>query len=214
METLQHKYKSFTNEILELKEEGNTGLVTFAFSKFLEVDSYGDRVFKGAFKKTINENFKRIFWNLNHDRYIRPGIILKLWEDSQFAYSRVKANLEIPIGREVFLQEKFFYENKQPLEHSYKYDAIDFSENEYGGYDLKQIRLYEVSTLYMWGANAGTPTTAVKSYSEIEKKIYELENIVNQLKAENQTLINSTAKNSIEAKKPIDWAIINKMLNK
>ena len=124
--------------------------VVFAFSKF-DYDSDGDYTVKGAFDKTINEvgpkgtNRIRHVWN--HDQKGLPvGALNDSWRDDEYQYA--SSNILKNQRAEDVLDA---YKNGAINEHSYWGKAYNTGVNEKGGKLIKEVRLFEVSTV-LWGA--------------------------------------------------------------
>jgi HK97 family phage prohead protease len=126
--------------------------VIFAFSKFNDYDSDNDITYQGAFSKTIKESgpegANRIRHVWGHDKENVPiGSIKKLWEDSEFAYAHVKM-LKNQKANDVFEA----YKEEAINEHSYWGKSFNLTKNERGGYIIKEVKLYEISSV-LWGAS-------------------------------------------------------------
>lgn len=204
------KYKNFIKEVTNVNENG---VIEFAFSAFNEVDSYGDRTMPGFWKKSWNENKNRIFWLFNHSSNTRPGLIKEMYEDDKYVYAKVKANLNSLDGREVWEQEKFFFKESQPLEHSFGYYEIQdkLKKNDFGGVDLYEVKLLEISTLIIKAANPNTPTLDVKSFNTLESKMIELEKKYHELLQSLQT--KQPEKPTELIKKTIDYNKLYELIN-
>jgi len=181
----------------ELKDLDNEGQVSFYFSKFDIQDSDRDVILKGAFKKT-KENIKRIKHFYNHNMYNVPGVLKEIGEDSKGAFAVSQLALKTQLGNDVYEQ----YKAGIISEHSFGYDVMKSEWNEDKTVQtIKEIKLYEVSSLTAWGANPETNVIDVKSmeylnmllksnkYEEkIVTKINEVLNYLESLKAVDETL--------------------------
>ncbi len=154
------------------------GIVTGYFSKFDNVDSDGDIIRKGAFKKTIAEQGPgstqpRIKHLMNHNVSQPLGKIMDLKEDATgLAY-------ESQIGTHSLGQDFIkMVESGLITEHSIGFRTIKRNQlQEYQGYmknpakgwhELTELHLMEGSSLTAWGANALTPITGLKGIAEID----------------------------------------------
>jgi HK97 family phage prohead protease len=125
--------------------------VVFAFSKFNDYDSDDDITMNGAFSKTIRESgpqgADRIRHVFNHDKSSPPiGRILKMWEDSDFAYAHSKM-----VNNQTANDVWDAYKEGALNEHSYFGKSYNPERNEKGGIVIKEVKLFEVSTV-LWGA--------------------------------------------------------------
>lgn len=191
------KSKSLKSDVIDTTDEG---IVTIAISKFDVIDSYGDIVRKGAFKKTFKESGNRIKHVMDHQlrQMAVVGLPMKMYEDDSHAIVVSKLNLEKQIARDLFSDYKFFQDNGKTLEHSYMYETMKKNENNaIKGEEIAELKMYEYSTVAL-GANEHTPLLDLKSldFSDIEKleeflrkndvtntKGKQIEEIIKQIKA-------------------------------
>ena len=152
MNTMILKTKS--NEVDE------KGVVTIAVSAFGNVDYQGDIVEKGAYTKSLKENFNRIKHLLNHDEDKLIGCPVKGWEDNKHLVMVSELNLDTQLGRDVYSFYKQYQKNGMTLEHSIMANAVkrDTTDKRI----IKELKLWEFSTLYGWGANERTPLLELK----------------------------------------------------
>jgi HK97 family phage prohead protease len=162
--------------------------VVFAFAQFDNPDADKDVTFKGAFKKTMQEmgpkGSDRVAHLWGHEKKTIPpiGKVLDLWEDNEFAYARSKM-LKSNLANDVLNA----YEEKAIKEHSYWGQAINPEKNNLGGYNFKELRLMEVSTV-IWGAQENARLvemvkSGVRDPQELESYINDLVNFVKKGKA-------------------------------
>jgi HK97 family phage prohead protease len=142
--------------------DSKKSIVTGYFSSFGNKDSDGDIIIKGAFNRTIEERGPqsknpRIKHLLNHRSDQPLGKITLLMEDDKGLYYESK------IG-DHFLGKEFIamVESDLITEHSIGFRIIDKEETR-EAILLKEIQLWEGSSLTFFGANASTPLTGVKS---------------------------------------------------
>lgn len=153
--------------------DGST--VTGICSVMGNLDDYSDRIWPGAFQKTIKERGSRLLHLWQHDfsnppiaviKSIRevaraelPPIVLERAPEAMGGVEVVREYLNTPRAQEVL-------ENLRagaPLEMSFAYDAVkyDFEEKPDAKYEwdrirnLREVRLYETSDV-LWGANDAT----------------------------------------------------------
>lgn len=155
--TREHKAFKF-----DLESVGEGGEFSGYAAVFGNVDSGGDVIEKGAFLKTIAEDFDRIKILSQHQDYELPiGKPLELREDSKGLFIRAKIS-DTQKGRDIQTLLKDGVLN----ELSIGYDAVDF---EYDGdthiRHLKELRLWEVSVV-TWAMNELAQIDEVKSLAE------------------------------------------------
>ena len=119
-DTPQREYKS-VSFVLESADE-NTGEFSGYAAVFGNVDSGGDVIEKGAFAKTIVEDFARIKILSQHNSYDLPiGKPLELREDEKGLYIRGKIS-DTQTGRDI----RTLLKDGVLAELSIGYDAVDF----------------------------------------------------------------------------------------
>lgn len=158
--------------------DGIKGIVTGYFSRFNNVDSDGDIIRPGAFKKTIKEQGPdsgqpRIKHLLNHDPSQPLGKLMSLKEDKTgLAYeSQVGTHtlgqdfikmIESGLITEHSIGFRIMKRNQlQPYENYIKNPSV-------GMYEITELKLYEGSSLTAWGANPLTPITGLKSEVDVD----------------------------------------------
>lgn len=150
------KNKSFKLNVKELNLEKNE--VLFYPSVFDNLDDGGDIIVKGAFAKTIRENFDRIkvfFWH-GQDRHEAPiGKPLEIIEDDFGLLVRAKI-AQTERGKEVLELLK----TGVITEGSIGYQIIK-DEWTKDGHIIREVKLMEVSFV-PWGMNSATRVLAVK----------------------------------------------------
>jgi HK97 family phage prohead protease len=125
--------------------------VVFAFSKLNDYDSDEDYTEKTAFDKTMKESgpdgSNRIRHVWNHDRKELPiGKPMRMWRDNEYAYTESKM-----LDNQKALDAWDAYKEGAINEHSYWGKSYNTGINEKGGKIIKEVKLYEVSTV-LWGA--------------------------------------------------------------
>ena len=159
-DTPQREYKS-VSFVLESADE-NTGEFSGYAAVFGNVDSGGDIIEKGAFAKTIVEDFARIKILSQHNSYDLPiGKPLELREDEKGLYIRGKIS-DTQTGRDI----RTLLKDGVLAELSIGYDAVDFEwDGDSGIRHLKEIKLWEVS-IVTWAMNDQAKINDVKSLVE------------------------------------------------
>jgi len=159
-------YKSFSDGAAFKDADAKQGIVTGYFSKFDNVDSDGDIIRKGAFTKTIKENFSRIKHLMNHNPSQPLGVIKSLIEDGNgLAY-------ESQIGKHA-LGVDFIKMVESGLISEHSIGFISVKKNQLKDNaditEITEIKLYEGSSLTAWGANPLTPLTGLKAEFDVDK---------------------------------------------
>ncbi len=161
---MSYKKLNTKSAISDVDEE--KGIVKIQVSAFNNVDSYGDIMHEKAFNKTIADfnggARTRIKHLKNHDPSQLLGVPLEMSATKDGLVIVSKINLDKTLGRETFSDYKFFAENGDTLEHSIGYQTVK-KENTKAGLLLKEVRMFEYSTLDFLGANPETPLLGLKN---------------------------------------------------
>jgi len=160
-----YNYKSFD---LELKNvDAKKGIVSGYFSAFGMVDSDGDIMMPGAFKRSINDwgpdGKGRIKHLLNHNPSQPLGKITSLKEDSYGLLYTSQIGTH-QLGKD-FIK---MVESGLIGEHSIGFRTLQEQKSDMGN-ELRDVMLFEGSSLTAWGANENTPLVGMKSLKSIEK---------------------------------------------
>ncbi|MDW9370054.1 HK97 family phage prohead protease [Sinorhizobium meliloti] len=151
---------------LEIKAD-STGRISGYGSVFGNVDSYGERVLPGAFKKSLEEHKRRgsrikMLWQ--H----RPDVPIGTWhqaaEDSKGLILEGTINLKTDAGRNAY--EHIAAGDVDSL--SIGYLEKEVQQNRDGVRDLIELDLYEVSPV-TFPANRSAMISGAKSQAEIEQ---------------------------------------------
>lgn len=153
------EYKSFKFELESADESGEFSGYAAVFGN---KDSGGDIIEKGAFSKTIREDFDRIKILSQHtDCELPIGKPLELREDDKGLFIRGKIS-DTAKGRDIQTLMKDGVLN----ELSIGYDAVEFDYDiGQGVRRLKEIKLWEVS-IVTWAMNDQAKIDEVKSLVE------------------------------------------------
>lgn len=150
-----HSFKAFKFELENVDESGEFSGYAAVFGN---IDDGGDIIEKGAFSKTIKEDFSRIKILSQHDDSDLPiGKPIELREDDKGLYIRGKIS-DTQRGRDIRTLLKDGVLN----ELSIGYDALIFDIDAQGIRHLKEIRLWEIS-IVMWAMNDQAKIDEVKS---------------------------------------------------
>ena len=153
------EYKSFKFELESADESGEFSGYAAVFGN---KDRGSDIIEKGAFSKTIREDFDRIKILSQHtDCELPIGKPLELREDDKGLFIRGKIS-DTAKGRDIQTLMKDGVLN----ELSIGYDAVEFDyDSEQGVRRLKEIKLWEVS-IVTWAMNDQAKIDEVKSLVE------------------------------------------------
>ena len=136
-------------------------------SVFGNVDSYGDRVVKGAFADTLKawdesgSYLPLLFGHNMADPDYNLGYVKAAEEDDHGLLVHAVLDLDNPKAAQVYRMLK----GRRVNQMSYAYDVLDSSEQKSDGEtvnELREIKLYEVSIVTI-GANQETEILAVKA---------------------------------------------------
>lgn len=208
METqIQFRNKALKAEILDVNKE--SGIVRTYINTFNIVDDYNEVSMPGSFKKTFKENLNNIYWLLNHDWNMMPGITTKLEEDKQGAIATGQINMKKQLGVDVWNDYLLFAEHGRSLEHSVRVMPVKYTIVEDIMY-INEQKMREWSTLTRPGANPETGVISLKASQEeidlmraalkldySDEKLKSIEEKLNAL----ETLLKS-AGNSTEVNQP------------
>ena len=169
---MMYNYKSLEMEVKDV--DAKKGIVSGYFSAFGMVDSDGDIIMPGAFKRSIMDwgpdGKGRIKHLLNHDPSKPLGKIMELQEDEY----GLKYSSQIgthTLGKD-FVK---MVESGLIAEHSIGFKTL--REQKSGDANqIHEVMLFEGSSLTAWGANENTPLIGMKNMGTIE-------NIQSQIKA-------------------------------
>ncbi|GHU57287.1 hypothetical protein AGMMS49975_22560 [Clostridia bacterium] len=153
------EHKAFKFELESVNDEGEFSGYAAVFGNR---DSGDDIIEKGAFTKTIKEDFDRIkILSQHNDCELPIGKPLELREDAKGLFIRGKVS-DTHKGRDI----KTLMKDGVLNELSIGYDAVVFDfESEEGVRRLKEIRLWEVS-IVTWAMNEQARIEDVKSFAE------------------------------------------------
>lgn len=170
------KEKIYKQSNLELKGfDDKQGIVEFYFASFNTLDSDGDIITEGAYKKTLEEqgHRSRIKHFKNHNPEQVVGVIKEFYTDDKGVIA-VSQLVKTTLGKDTLIE----YESGIITEHSQGFQIIQEEKDNMEGVNMiKEIKLWEVSSLTHWGANKNTPVVDVKS----EKDILSLMQKMNQI---------------------------------
>ena len=214
---LKHREPEYKSVLTKVNDVDASGVVRFYASIFNTPDRVKDIVVKGAYSKTITENFKEIQHYKNHDSTLMPGVITELNQDDTGLLVTSKLILTTQLGKETHEEYKAMAEAGKSMAHSIGYVPVK-EEPQAGVNYLKEILLYEVSTLTKRAAHPGALTVDVKTIEYLkamlktdlpDDELKELEQIKNEIEA----LLIERSRKSTPQEKPLTKQEILKYLN-
>lgn len=159
---------NYKHQSLEVKDiDQKQGIVSGYFSAFGMVDSDGDVMMPGAFKRSIQdwgpEAKGRIKHLLNHDPSKPLGKIMELKEDNYGLFYRSQ------VGKHNLGQDFIkMVESGLIAEHSIGFRTLREQKNDSAN-EIHEVMLFEGSSLTAWGANEHTPMLGIKSIKNIDE---------------------------------------------
>jgi len=160
-----YTYKAARLEFKDVDSKKMT--VTGYFSKFGNVDSDGDIMMPGAFKRSIADwgpdGKQRIKHLMNHRPDMPLGRLSVLKEDSYGLY------YESDLVKTTFGMDFIkMAEGGIITEHSIGFNTLTEAKGSMGN-EIKDVKLFEGSSLTAWGANMDTPFLGFKSEMDINE---------------------------------------------
>jgi HK97 family phage prohead protease len=167
-----------SGRVKDIDEKNN--IVKMVWSATNIIDSDGDLIASGAFKKTIQERgigsaHPRIKHFKNHDITQSPGMLQELYEEGNQLIA-VSKLVDTTLGRDTLIE----YKEGIITEHSIGFEIPNGKFEMLEDYFLiKEVILWEGSSLTGWGANMFTPTLEkalqkdelIKQLAKVEKAL-------------------------------------------
>ena len=182
-----YSYKSFDLEVKDV--DAKKGIVVGYFSAFGNVDSDGDIMMPGAFKRSIQDwgpkGKARIKHLLNHDPSKPLGKIQELEEDSYgLKYESLVGTHSL--GKDYIKM----VESGLIGEHSIGFQTLREQKSSMGN-EILDVKLFEGSSLTAWGANEATPLIGMKgmkSFEDIQNEIKSFEKFIRNSDVTDETI--------------------------
>lgn len=165
------------NTIKDIDEK--EGRITGYFSVFGNVDSDGDMMMPGCFKKTLQENYKRIKHLYQHD----PWKPLSGTKDNKLVVQEDAFGLyfDSTVSKTSWGRDTIrLYVDGVVDEQSFGFQTVKSNDKE-GRREITEVKLWEGSTV-TWGANELTITTGVKSLFTVESLTKKMDSIIKSLR--------------------------------
>lgn len=183
------------------------GEFTAYASVFGNIDSYGDKVIKGAFTNTLTEWSKKdaviplLYGHDMSDPNNNIGHVIEASEDDHGLLVKGQIDLEGGNGPQVYRLIK----GRRLSQMSFAYDVIEgawIDSKDESFYELRELKLYEVSVVPI-GANQETELLAVKAAAEHARNIAQAVKAGRVLSAANEATLRSAADQISEASKAL-----------
>jgi len=161
-------HKQTSQQVKDLNSE--KGIVEAYANAYGNEDADGDISTPGSFKKTVQEQRKRIRVFKDHDRYTTLGVPLELDAADSFGLRTVtQFNMQKDVSRDMFTDIKLFLEND--LNADLSVGVIPVERDDEDQRKVVQWKLREYSFLSSWGANALSTVQTFKSEDQKQKLI-------------------------------------------
>lgn len=198
---LKNRDLLFKAQLTKIEDIDNKGIVKFYASVFNNKDKAGDIIVKGAYAKTLAENFQEIQHYKNHDSRLMPGVITEAKEDDRGLLITSKLILGTQLGKETYEEYKAMAEVGKSMFHSIGYIPVKEEKKDDGNH-LKEIFLREVSTLTAHPANSEALTVDVKSEIDFIDQL--LKSDLSDVTLEKLESIKQKIQSLIETKRAVD----------
>jgi hypothetical protein len=181
-----YNYKHYDLEVKDV--DAKSGTVTGYFSAFGMVDSDGDIMMPGAFKRSIQDwgpdGKGRVKHLLNHNPSQPLGKINILKEDSYGLYYESKVGSH-QLGKD-FIK---MVESGLIGEHSIGFRTLNEQKGTNGN-ELVDVMLFEGSSLTAWGANEHTPLLGLKGMKieKVQEQIKSFEKFIRESDVTDETI--------------------------
>ncbi len=163
-------YKEKSAVLTKIEDvDSKQGIVIFYTSAFNNKDSDGDIIRKGAFAKSLNEGFKRFRHLKDHRIPVGLPIEKETFEDDYGLRVASKLFKGIQDADELLIQYETFADMGNAMEHSFGYETIqeDFSKEDNANI-LKELKLWEFTTMTTWGANENAVQVGLKDMNPLD----------------------------------------------
>lgn len=155
--------KHSCEQVKDLDEK--EGIVTAYANTYGNEDSDGDISMPGSFKKTVQEQRKKIRVFKDHDRYTTLGVPLEIdANDPTGLLTRTKFNMDKQVSRDMFTDIKLMLEHGQEADMSV--GVIPKRRDESDDRKVLEWKLKEYSFLSSWGANDMATVQQIKNIKD------------------------------------------------
>lgn len=155
--------KHSCEQVKDLDEK--EGVVTAYANVYGNEDSDEDISMPGSFKKTVQEQRKKIRVFKDHDRYTTLGVPLEIdANDPVGLLTRTKFNMDKQVSRDMFTDIKLMLEHGQEADMSV--GVIPKRRDESDDRKVLEWKLKEYSFLSSWGANDAAIVQQIKNIKD------------------------------------------------
>ena len=159
--------KNLSHQIKGLDDQ--MGVVEAYANVYNFEDSDGDISAPGSFKRTVNNNSKRIKVLKDHLWHVKLGVPLYMnAEDPYGLFTQTQFNMEKQVSRDMYFDIKLDLEKGMNSELSIGYQVI--KRDDRNRKLITEYKLYEYSFLSSWGANEMSLVTSAKNHKELNHK--------------------------------------------
>ncbi len=183
------EYKGINAGAESIKDiDEKAGIITGYFSIFGNKDSDNDVITKGAYKKTLSENYNRVKHLYQHDPFqplagVKNGA-LKVSEDAKGLYFESTIS-KTSWGRDAIQ----LYADGVVDEHSVGFQTVKSTDK--GGYrEITEIKLWEGSTV-TWGSNDLARSKSALDIEGVTKKMDSVIKSIRNGKYENEEIFDN-----------------------
>ena len=156
-----YAFKSVSHEIKDLDE--TKGIVRAYANVYGNEDSDGDISMPGSFKRSVNNNFKRMRVLKDHISTITLGVPLEMDADDSYGLDTItQFNLKKEVSRDMFSDIQLANDNGLNAELSIGYDR-NVKRDTKDKRRIVEYKLMEYSFLSAWASNELALVTDLKS---------------------------------------------------
>ncbi len=172
------KFKQTPHEVKDLDQ--SDGIITAYANVYNVEDTDGDISMPGSFKKTVQEQRKRIRVLKDHMSTVSLGVPIELNAEDEYGLkTRTQFNLKKDVAKDMFTDIQLMMEHDMNAELSIGYEVLERDDEDQR--KITQYKLYEYSFLTGWAANALSVTEGIKNVKttqgiiDIITKAYDME---------------------------------------
>lgn len=156
-----YAFKKVSHEVKDLDE--TKGIIRAYANVYNVEDSDGDISVEGSFKRTVNNNFKRIRVLKDHNSTISLGVPLEMDANDSYGLNTLSQfNMKKEVSRDMYYDIQLMAENNLNAELSIGYDR-DVKRDQKDRRKITEYKLMEYSFLTSWAANELSLVTDLKS---------------------------------------------------
>lgn len=167
------KIKHFQTDSVKMSN-AEKGIISGYGSQFMNVDSYGDRVFPEAFEKTLKERARPVRMRWNHF-----GPIIGKWESLEPDDSGLFTEGSLTPNHSVAEDTKASVIHGAIDGMSIGYREKRVEKNDFGGVDIIEMELIEISIVEE-PANLGASISSIKSMIDDLDSMKQIESFIRE----------------------------------